>query len=259
MKIKDALKLDHVVIVTDDLENSVSNFRQLGFLVEHGGINGPTKNALISFKDGSYIELIATISASKRLVARVLYNSGILNLLAFLKPRLHFRFYSWFGGPNGLCDWCLRTNDIYKTASILQSKQIHMTGNHHFYRTRPDGKIAKWLLAAPIVRQLPFLIQDKTGLDIRVPIKESYEHPNKVEHVEAITLNGLANSKSKQLLRRYFGLVENSSDDFTVGNVSIKLSNIDDSPLLTLQLSSSGSVKGVLPKDLTCNAHIEVI
>ena len=51
-----------MVVVVSDLEEAIENFSSLGFLVERGGVNGPTHNALIFFRDGTYIELISTIS-----------------------------------------------------------------------------------------------------------------------------------------------------------------------------------------------------
>ena len=45
--------LDHMVVVVSDLEEAIKNFSSLGFLVERGGVNGPTHNALIFFRDGT--------------------------------------------------------------------------------------------------------------------------------------------------------------------------------------------------------------
>ena len=45
------LKIDHFVIVVADLDQAISNFTELGFIVEPGGINGPTHNAIIFLKN----------------------------------------------------------------------------------------------------------------------------------------------------------------------------------------------------------------
>lgn len=68
--------LDHVVIVVSRLEPAVRKFRGLGFTVTLGGENGPTHNALIAFKDGTYIELIALRTASARFLFKLIYRSG---------------------------------------------------------------------------------------------------------------------------------------------------------------------------------------
>ena len=63
---KNKISLDHVVIIVSDLNESINNFRDLGFQVQAGGVNGPVHNALIFFKDGTYIELTTPISSKLR-------------------------------------------------------------------------------------------------------------------------------------------------------------------------------------------------
>ena len=56
-------RLDHLVIVVRDLEGAVRGYEGLGFAVTPGGehADGLTRNALIPFKDGSYLELVAFV------------------------------------------------------------------------------------------------------------------------------------------------------------------------------------------------------
>src|SRR5687767_15631793 len=53
--------LDHIVILVNDLEAASADYRSLGFTVTPGGehADGNSRNALISFADGAYLELIA--------------------------------------------------------------------------------------------------------------------------------------------------------------------------------------------------------
>ena len=51
------LKIDHFVSVVADLDQAISYFTVLVFIVEPGGINGPTHNAIIFLKNQVYIEL----------------------------------------------------------------------------------------------------------------------------------------------------------------------------------------------------------
>jgi len=55
------LQLDHAVIAVDDLDAAVQNYRALGFTVVRGGVhaNRATHNALITFADETYLELLA--------------------------------------------------------------------------------------------------------------------------------------------------------------------------------------------------------
>src|SRR5689334_2853398 len=63
MKLADIMPLhfDHAVIAVKDLDNAIQDYHDLGFTVIRGGIhsNRATKNALIVFEDGTYLELLA--------------------------------------------------------------------------------------------------------------------------------------------------------------------------------------------------------
>ncbi len=53
--------LDHLVILVRDLARAAPDYERLGFAVTPGGehADGLTRNALIPFDDGSYIELVS--------------------------------------------------------------------------------------------------------------------------------------------------------------------------------------------------------
>ena len=56
-------RLDHLVILVHDLEEAVRDYRRLGFRVTPGGehADGLTRNALVPFRDGTYLELVAFV------------------------------------------------------------------------------------------------------------------------------------------------------------------------------------------------------
>jgi hypothetical protein len=70
---KFTFNLDHVVVLVSNLEHATEQFRGLGFTVSLGGTNGPTHNALITFQDQTYIELISTRSGLMRCFFWLLY------------------------------------------------------------------------------------------------------------------------------------------------------------------------------------------
>jgi hypothetical protein len=52
--------IDHLVIVVRDLQQAAKDYQELGFTVVPGGKHPVgSHNVLISFADGSYLELIA--------------------------------------------------------------------------------------------------------------------------------------------------------------------------------------------------------
>ena len=55
------VEFDHAVIAVHDLERATKEFTDAGFIVIPGGRHDeiPTRNALIVFEDGGYLELLA--------------------------------------------------------------------------------------------------------------------------------------------------------------------------------------------------------
>ena len=52
--------IDHIIIVVKDLDQAAKDYQQLGFTVVPGGQHPVgSHNVLISFRDGSYLEIIA--------------------------------------------------------------------------------------------------------------------------------------------------------------------------------------------------------
>ena len=78
--------IDHLVIITADLGKAIADAGQAGFTVIAGGTHkdGNTHNALIAFKDGSYLELIAptggTEGKSHRWFPRLAKGEGLVDL-----------------------------------------------------------------------------------------------------------------------------------------------------------------------------------
>ncbi len=233
------LSLDHVVIVVDDLDDAISGFESIGFHVERGGRTGPVHNALIYFRDGTYIELTTPVSSRLRRLFRLLSRLGLLRLLELLRPSLMQRFYCWFGGPVGLRDWCVRARDIATRIRQAEALGIEMHGAMPFHRTRPDGLVARWLLSGPTDRREPFLIEDITPTDLRVPHQTSPAHPNGVTGIHAVVL------RAKPRLQ--------------LAGVSHRVVEEPGAPRLRLELSAEGGPKGILPRDRTARAWIEVV
>lgn len=231
------LCFDHVVVAIDCLDKSVERFISSGFHVEKGGVNGPTENALVIFEDGSYIELIALRS---RLFQRLVKASGLIGLLDLfwkLKPTLKLRFIMWFAGKGGLIDWCLRSSDLGITKDHLEQSDVRVSEIGEFARTRPDGEIAEWLLASPLQRQHPFLIQDLSARPVRVPLVSSTAHRNGVVGIGAIIVNG----------NRYLNSQSEAGTFFTKGNTMVGRHNT-----ITIELSGIDA-EFELPADLGIN------
>ncbi len=183
-------QLDHVVVAVHDLDAAIAKYRKLGFSVKEGGINGPVKNALIPFNDGSYIELLAARSGSSRRFISFIHALGFLWVWEKVSAKMVFRFLHWLCGRERICDWCLHGGELELIAQQLSSSGLTSFGPHDFERQRPDGVRPKWRLLAPAKRSLPFLIEDITDRSMRVGQDLSGAHSNRVVGISKITLGG---------------------------------------------------------------------
>jgi catechol 2,3-dioxygenase-like lactoylglutathione lyase family enzyme len=176
--------IDHIVILVDDLETATAQYRQLGFTVNPGGKHPRgTHNALVIFQDGSYLELIA-----------------------FWEPDYEaHRWHRHLGNRRGLIDFALAAGDLAADVAALNERGIRYVGPNDGARERPDGVKIAWKTASPedTGATLPFLIEDVTDRDLRVP-SAAATHANGVTGVERIVVvvDDLATATS-----RYAGLL----------------------------------------------------
>ena len=161
--------IDHIVIVTRDLDAAVVSYRRLGFTVVPGGRHSvATHNALIALGDGAYVELIA-----------------------FLEPdaRQAHRWWRPLQQGGGLVDFCAGTNDFAGDVAALRRAGVEVDEPREQTRTRPDGYLLRWTLASPCdgYRGLvPFLIADETPRRERVPTATA--HANRVTGLGSLTI-----------------------------------------------------------------------
>jgi hypothetical protein len=159
--------LDHVVLVTLDLNEAVREHRGRGFLVQPGGehAGGLSHNALVGFADGSYLELLA------------------FHDLAKARGKHTWAPVAERGG--GWADFALLSDDVVADAARLGDLLVRPTEAGG--RTRPDGVEIAWRVAR-LRQPLPFLIMDRTARDVRVPSGDATRHPNGVAGVSSIVL-----------------------------------------------------------------------
>jgi catechol 2,3-dioxygenase-like lactoylglutathione lyase family enzyme len=158
--------IDHIVIMFADLETAVRDYTDLGFSVVRGGSHPTgTHNALIAFADGAYIELIA-----------------------FERPNPEHRWWDVAQTGGGFIDFCMQTDNLAADMAAFQKTGVEMKiapGE----RVRPDGFKLSWVLAQavpPHAFVAPFLIEDKTPREERVPREKS--HPNGVTGIATVTV-----------------------------------------------------------------------
>lgn len=153
-----AFALDHVVIVVRDLDAVVAAYRAAGFTVAPGGRHPGrnTRNALVVFADGAYLELIAYDAPSPdERWWRVLEAHG-----------------------EGLVDFALLPQDISGVVAAARARGLAGLAERPGSRARPDGLQIAWQSARPASSDLPFLCSDLTPRALRVPEGEVRLHAN---------------------------------------------------------------------------------
>lgn len=155
-------RLDHLVILVGDLERAVGDYGLLGFRVTLGGehADGLTQNALIPFKDGTYLELVAFVDPEDK-------RDNVWGWRGFL-PR------------EGLVDYCVAPDGLREGVERLRGFGLAVDDLGEGGRRLPDGQEIRWRSASITQRgrTLPFLIEDLTPRRMRVPGGPAADHPN---------------------------------------------------------------------------------
>jgi hypothetical protein len=168
------LRIDHATVAGASLDSMRKALLDAtGIQAEYGGphSNHATEMALVSFPDGSYLELM-----------------GIQKQADPVAVSMHVwsRFLEGDGGP---CAFALRVSDIDAEVRQLRDAGIEAGATEKSGRTRPDGVKLAWetVNVGPGNRGslFPFLIRDETPRENRVyptgkPTTERFEGVAKV-------------------------------------------------------------------------------
>jgi hypothetical protein len=164
-------QIDHVLIANRVLEQTITDFEQLGFNVFPGGTHhsGKSRNALVSFQDGTYLELIAPVNPD-----------GPFDEATTKR----------FATGDGLIAFAVSSDNVAGAALHLAHHGLEVSPVNSNGRVRPDGKRTDWQtirVTSPDDVALPFIISDVTPRNIRVPDGDDAVHPNGVTRVLGLT------------------------------------------------------------------------
>lgn len=140
---KEPPELDHIIHLVSPgrLDESMEQFRLLGFSVERGGVHadGLTQNALIVLTDGVYVELIEFLDKPL---------SGSKETLNEFRQRRSKHW--WWGKQAGWIDWCLaggckdgRTRAINRASDMLKEQRAQEVGTDDKNGSRPQANEKK--------------------------------------------------------------------------------------------------------------------
>ena len=117
-------KLDHIILIIDNLENGMTQFEELtGVSPVFGGVhgNGVTQNALVALNDGVYLEILAPRDA----------------LDSVPEPFSHYKNLTAHG-------WAVATKNAELTKEKLLDSGFDTSGLNSGSRNTPQGNLLSW-------------------------------------------------------------------------------------------------------------------
>lgn len=189
------LRIDHVTIAGSDLQGMEAHLATVGIHPVYGGAhtNHATEMALVSFPDGSYLELMGIQAhADQAAVSK----------------------HSWakeLRGNAGPTAFAARAVDLAAEAARLRAAGIAVSAPERGGRERPDGRKLEWETADVGTGTrgafFPFLIQDFTARNLRAfpqgkPVTKDFSG---IGHV-VLAVRNL--NDAVKLYRQAFGLGE---------------------------------------------------
>jgi len=157
------MRFDHAILAVQDLQAARADFHELGFTSTYGGQHrgGLTHNALIALADGSYLELMAPTDPA-HLTAR---------------PGEGYLFV--FQRGEGFAGYALHTQDLEAAVSEMRRRGVLVGEPATGGRRREDGRDLGWRMATLPPGMSPFLLEDVTPRELRVPARpEATTHAN---------------------------------------------------------------------------------
>jgi hypothetical protein len=185
-----SLNLDHIIIVVSDLSAATRQFTQLGFLVIPGGVHsgGLTHNALIPFADGTYLELLATTRFTSFRLITILKKLHLLNIYTANQTAINRRIIENIASGVGLNDYALLSNNLDPEIEMINQRGQNFTDPISGGRIRPDGQEIIWRTSVPQTLDIPFLIEDITPRELRVPQVDENAHANGVSGTRGLSI-----------------------------------------------------------------------
>jgi hypothetical protein len=149
------LIIDHVTAAGSDLKKMQAQLNAIGIRSEYGGLhnNHATEMALVSFPDGSYLELIAIQPMPDAQAVTAHYWSKQMR------------------GNAGPAAWAIRPRDLSAEVARLREAGVTVTSPVRAGRDRPDGTHLEWETSntgtEPNGTFFPFQIHDFTPREQR--------------------------------------------------------------------------------------------
>lgn len=181
-------KIGHIPIKVKNLQSGAKDFEKLGFTLTMGSEPSKAVNALMYFKDTSFLEVLC---ADRGTFGNML-GKIFLKIISLSKNKRHMAksFRTLINWPEGFTSYALDSipGDIFETnIRKIRENGLDISVPMKFYRTRPDGIKLTWYLSFTSNVYLPFFISD---YDPNIPVpKDKLIHKNSVVGVKEMFIN----------------------------------------------------------------------
>ena len=136
-----------------------------------------------------------------------------------------------FAKGAGLVDFALLASPISSAVHAARERGLAIEGPFTMSRVRSDGERLEWQVAIPLSNDLPFLIQDVTRREKRVPYREGAAHRIGASGAAELTVSV---RDLEEAVRRYEALLGRQPDasegrllTFIVGKTAVKVVGTD--------------------------------
>ena len=203
----------------------------------------PTENALIIFADGGYLELLAARTAMARAVARRLVRGPEWRVWQPRIDAIGRRFLPHLT-RTGVCDLVLRHTGLADFAVSAQRRGLASEGPLTMARDRPDGQRLAWELLLPVTFELPFVIDDSTPREWRVPQDPAVtHHANGATGVGEVTMQVRSVAAAREHWAAWLGEspgVSATSFGFVLGVDDLRVRLAEGNPVGTVSATLRG-------------------
>lgn len=184
-------KIDHVVIVVNNLSLATRDFIQLGFNVVPGNSkNGIVQTALIPFFDGTYIELFSPLNSLSISELQKLKQQNKLTGLTDNLNALDARFVDRIADGEGFADFAMSQPDVDLNEEImdLHDQSTLYVGPIPISEKEVYGYRVDQEVAVPEAGYLPLLITRSASYSPLSGVKHSLLQRNWVSGIASITI-----------------------------------------------------------------------
>jgi len=149
-------KIDHAVVVVNDLNSSIDEFKKAGYTVVPGGEfpGAQTHNALIPFADGSYIEVFAPVDPELSTRMKQLVAGGTFDgVMEGIGP-MDKRFMLHLAEEPGVRDFALSAPNLNLTEEplLVAASGLNLSGPVAMSRSSENGEV-KWHVDLPQIEK----------------------------------------------------------------------------------------------------------